>query len=133
MCGQVWTTTPEGVYGAGEPIDLYIGFRFPILLESATAFLYINTVAGGERVSCPSQSESKSDTSANVFYGEEQEGILTCRQLLLSCSFRERELSGVRFRQASIKLKADTLTRDGGTKDGLETKALLGMDARKDF
>lgn len=44
---QVWTTTPEGTYGAGESIDIYVGFRFPVMVESATAFLYINTEAGG--------------------------------------------------------------------------------------
>lgn len=48
---QVWSTTPEGTYGAGEEIDLFVGFRFPILLESDTAFLSVNTVGGGEQVS----------------------------------------------------------------------------------
>lgn len=45
---QVWTSTLEGTYGAGEQIELYVGFRFPILLESDTAFLSVNTVEGGE-------------------------------------------------------------------------------------
>ncbi|CAM9210897.1 unnamed protein product [Ectocarpus sp. 13 AM-2016] len=43
---RVWSTTPAGTYGAGEEIDLYVGFRFPILLESDTAFLSVNTVGG---------------------------------------------------------------------------------------
>ncbi len=45
---QVYTTTPAGTYGAGEVINLYVGFRFPVLVESDTASLYINTEAGGE-------------------------------------------------------------------------------------
>ncbi|CAM9804617.1 unnamed protein product, partial [Scytosiphon promiscuus] len=46
LVDRVWTTTLEGTYGAGENIDLYVGFRFPILVESDTAFLSVNTVAG---------------------------------------------------------------------------------------
>ena len=48
---QVWTTMPEGTYGAGERIDIYVGFRFLVILESSTAFLSVNTQAGGKHYS----------------------------------------------------------------------------------
>lgn len=36
------------MYGAGEVIELYVGFRFPILVESSTAWLSVNTLIGGK-------------------------------------------------------------------------------------
>lgn len=44
---KVWTTTPNGTYGAAQMIDIYVGFRFPITLGSSTAYLSINPEAGG--------------------------------------------------------------------------------------
>lgn len=45
---QVWTTKPDGTYGAGERIDLFVGFRIPVRVDSDRVVLAVNTEPGGE-------------------------------------------------------------------------------------
>ncbi|CAM9188184.1 unnamed protein product, partial [Discosporangium mesarthrocarpum] len=47
---RVWTTTVDGVYGAGQTVFIYVSFVFPVVLDSATAYLSVNAATGGHLV-----------------------------------------------------------------------------------
>ncbi|CAM9279635.1 unnamed protein product [Chrysoparadoxa australica] len=48
LVSAVTTSTPDGVYGLGEEIDIWVRFIFPVvLIADATATLAVNSLGGG--------------------------------------------------------------------------------------